>query len=183
MLSDLLAIIDRLIQLKEYRNKRLAKQFEEILEPTFNDLLLIHGDYIRMFEKVRELLPSDSITITSPKYKKGMKAAADYLAEKRLELEPLRVKVRALLGSIQSSAQKVSEYDPFLSAIAAYLASGTQAGIAPSPSAAQNTLERIRNSREGMQEYVSNILNQLRLSWSRVSEEYGKLKLAAAGRV
>src|SRR4051812_27751315 len=91
MISDLLAVIDRLIKLKEHKEKRQSKRFEKVIEPAFNDLLRIHLDYIKMFEKVHELLPDANDSEGSPKYEKRLKRAGDYLAEKRLELEPVRV--------------------------------------------------------------------------------------------
>jgi hypothetical protein len=57
MISDIRALLDRLIQLKNYRNRRYRTLFVDLLEPAFNDLLLVHKDYIQMFEETRRLLP------------------------------------------------------------------------------------------------------------------------------
>jgi hypothetical protein len=60
VVNDLLSIIDRLIQLTEYRHRRFRLLFESLLEPAFAELLLVHGDYIRMFGETRRLLPNRS---------------------------------------------------------------------------------------------------------------------------
>ena len=57
MISDIRALLDRLIQLKNYRNRRYRTLFVDLLEPAFNDLLLVHKDYIQMFEETRRLRP------------------------------------------------------------------------------------------------------------------------------
>ena len=71
MINALLSIIDRLIQLRKYRMERIEKAFKELFEPLFNDLLIIHGDYIKMFRETNDLLPwsltaeiYDGVTIT-----------------------------------------------------------------------------------------------------------------------
>ena len=154
MLTELLSIVERLIKLKEHRERRQSKRFDTIIEPVFNELLLIHADYIKMFEKVYDLLPEDAAPKQSAKYERKLANAAQYLSEKRLELEPF---------------------------VAKYLNAGTQKGLAISTASA-GMLERIENDREGIQQYASEILNDLRLNWSCLSEEYSKLKIASAER-
>ena len=46
IVSSLIAILDRLIQLKGYRDRLLQELFTALLEPTFNDLLQVHRDYL-----------------------------------------------------------------------------------------------------------------------------------------
>src|SRR4030095_3231402 len=74
MVTELIAIIDRLLKLKEYRERRFRTFFNEVLEPTFNDLLIVHRDYIEMFEETYRLLPKGphpiSRIVRAPKKRK-----------------------------------------------------------------------------------------------------------------
>jgi hypothetical protein len=181
MITEFLSIIDKLIKLKEHREKRQSKRFEKIIEPAFNDLLQIHADYIRMFEKVYELLPDPQIKAKSIKSRKKLKDAEEYLSEKRRELEPLRSKVRALFAMMQSPDRKGSENDSFVFAVANYLRAGSQFG-APRGTASVGALEMIKEDPNGIREHVASLLTELRINWSLISEEYGKLRLAYAER-
>jgi hypothetical protein len=42
---------------KKQSNRDLQSNFSEIFEPAFNELLLIHRDYIDMFRKTSRFLP------------------------------------------------------------------------------------------------------------------------------
>jgi hypothetical protein len=58
MIDLLIRIIDRLIQLKEYRDSRLQELHEKIFQPTFEELMAVHRDYMKLFEETRQRLPS-----------------------------------------------------------------------------------------------------------------------------
>lgn len=88
MLNVFLSILDRLIKLKEHRDKRVQRIYDDFLEPVFNDLLIVHRDYIQMFEKVRQTLPSIE-ECSELEGKRKYYSARDYLHEKRIEFEPV----------------------------------------------------------------------------------------------
>ncbi|WP_455205687.1 hypothetical protein [Kaarinaea lacus] len=93
MIDLFLEIIDRLIQLKQYRNQKLRTMFDELIDPIFNDLLLVHRDYVDLFEGTLNILPrgvpsSDNAT----KYLASTEKAAEYLHNKRMKFEPVRIK-------------------------------------------------------------------------------------------
>ena len=72
IVSSLISILDRLIQLKEYRDRRLQELFTGLLEPTFNDLLQVHRDYLEVYEKIRRGLPKiDGVSATLLQTKGG----------------------------------------------------------------------------------------------------------------
>jgi len=58
MLEAALAIIDRLISLIKGRIEGRKEMFVQVLEPVFNDLVLIHDDYLKIFEQALSLLRS-----------------------------------------------------------------------------------------------------------------------------
>ena len=124
MLSALLSIIDRLIKLREYRNERVQKVFDKVLEPIFNDLLLVHRDYIQMFQKAGELLPERAYG--PAKFNHSLREAADYLRKQRIEFEPARVQLRTMVREIRGTDptnRKVSfgpEADAFVDAVVRY---------------------------------------------------------------
>jgi hypothetical protein len=105
MLEAFLSIIDRLIRLKEYRNKRLQNVYQNLLDPVFNDLLTVHRDYIQMFEKVHGLLYLNGMyetgKIPDNEYVKKVSEATEYLRERRIEFEPMRVKLMATIAELQ----------------------------------------------------------------------------------
>jgi hypothetical protein len=72
IVSSLISILDRLIQLKDYRDRRLQELFTGLLEPTFNDLLQVHRDYLEVYEKIRRGLPKiDGLSATLVQTKRG----------------------------------------------------------------------------------------------------------------
>jgi hypothetical protein len=91
MVKALLDIIDRLIQLKRIKEKRRRNLLEQVLEPLFNDLMIVHQDYIAMFEEVLHRLPTYGSVYprdmrTDSKIR--VKEVFEYLRLKRIEFEP-----------------------------------------------------------------------------------------------
>jgi hypothetical protein len=93
MLAGLGKITDRLIELVKYREEKSRRIFDKLIEPIFNDLLLIHKDYLEMFERVRTILPNKKDG--RKKTQKSLMRTYGYLEEKRRAFEPLREKFRA----------------------------------------------------------------------------------------
>jgi hypothetical protein len=115
MVSALLAIIDRLIQLRSYRRERIDKAFKDLFEPLFNDLLAIHGDYIKIFSDVLDILPTklcaivyDGHLVTSEERAEAFGKAVATLRTRRKAFEPIRVKFRAVAAEIDSIQDEFS---------------------------------------------------------------------------
>jgi hypothetical protein len=128
MLAIIISILDKLIKLKEYRDQRVQKVFQQVLEPIFNDLLSVHRDYIKMFEKAKTMLPTPDLSWKE--FHRGLSEAADFLKEKRVEFEPARIKLKLMLGEIigdtEASSHKVSfgaQADSFIDNVASYFQS------------------------------------------------------------
>ncbi|MDM0117648.1 hypothetical protein QTI66_36705 [Variovorax sp. J22R133] len=58
MIEALVRVADRLIQLREYQDRRAKDLHKEVLKPAYDELLQVHKDYLRMFQQVEQMLPS-----------------------------------------------------------------------------------------------------------------------------
>ena len=94
MFDAIFSVFDRLLKLKQYIDERSEKRFDEVFKPVFDDLMLIHLDYVKMFDRLNV---SVSVLASDEKEEniKTLVAAADELRTRRIELEPLRIKLRA----------------------------------------------------------------------------------------
>ncbi len=119
MIDYFLCLIDRLIKLKEYKDKRIRKLFEQILEPIFNDLLMIHADYINMFETLQRRL-SEFTKKDLDSYGRIYEETVTYFGERRREYEPVRVKLRSMIGEIELLRFN-PEVEQFMDALREYL--------------------------------------------------------------
>lgn len=210
MIREILSILDRLIQLKNYRNRQRNKLFHELFEPAFNELLQVHRDYIEMFEKTNTLIPSTPVggllVAFQPKFKEQVKAAAEYLREKRIEFEPVREKLRMLAVDMDSMkldpqerafVEAVAEYFSIFSTDKdlSYLAQSSAHNYILLPSNAGNLLLLIESVRQEvggifgrakkineLRKYIKSLLNEHRAKWKKVSETFASLKTAAASR-
>lgn len=160
MLNGLLSILDRLIKIKEYRDQRLRRIHDELLEPAFNDLLLIHRDYIQMFESVREMLPKGR-NVDKSDFDLKVKCAAEYLRQKRIEFEPVRIKLRLMMSRLggdlyvfgpprlfgyPKGKRKINlgrEANAFIDAVVRYFPNGTVFNFIP-PSGSSRLLELLK---------------------------------------
>lgn len=202
MIEALIKILDRLIELRKYQGERLHTIFDRLVEPTFNDLLLIHGDYIEMFGGVVSRLPTSLNPETSEKDTQEIQAAIAFLAEKRREFEPARMKLRAFVAARQE-ASVPKEIADFFDALAEYfpIGPGDLSSWKWSHSAA--LLERLRSyeqaqtSRSGLSPTQKKFLPQDPIAadikkevlslqmrhveaWSRVCAAFAQAKVAAA---
>ena len=113
MVSELIAIVDRLLQLVQYRQNRMRTLFEKIVEPAFADMLLIHRDYIAAFEHlIAEVLKRESPV-----------QIREEIERRRIEFEPVRERVAALAHELNNVVLG-QELDNFVRAVQAYFPTG-----------------------------------------------------------
>jgi hypothetical protein len=116
-----LSAIDRLIEFFKIKEKRFAIRYNEIYKPAFADLQQVHGDYISMFDSVGRTL-ADIPQNGHLNVEESLKAAAKFLADRRIALDPVRAKLaefrwtlaEASVGNLNSSEKE------FLSSLVAY---------------------------------------------------------------
>lgn len=61
MIDVILKVIDRVIQLSEYRQERNKEIFEKFIEPIYEDSSKVYADYRGMFRKSIKLIQEDKI--------------------------------------------------------------------------------------------------------------------------
>jgi len=106
MIDTCLSILDRLIKVVAIRGKRRNRLFSELWETTFSELLLVHRDYIEMFEKLKSMLSkleAEHLDEKSYIYAGKVDEIIDYLRQRRIEFEPVRRKLIALIDALKMS--------------------------------------------------------------------------------
>lgn len=195
VLDLLLKLIDRLIQLKSYQAEQLQKTFDDILSPTFEDLLEVHRDYVAIFEDVRGALPAHS-EMDTPAGRQKLKEIAESLRLRRLEFEPVRTQLSAMIRSIQGSRYGArhklfsGEAQEFIDAVIEYFPEGYLNGTrnasratalyaAIRSSADSITTAQIQRDGATLPELIDDTINDCRQRWSVVCERFAALRLAA----
>jgi len=201
MINSLLAIIDRLIQLKTYQYERARVTYEQVFEPLFNDLLLIHGDYIKMFQDVADLLPwrltcevYDGVAITQADRSKAFKEAIRSLRLRRKQFEPIRVRLRALSNELAANLSKFGpEARQFIQAVLKYFPQGNIDTHIWPPSPSAVLLEILEQSRplknnlagdiriyEHARRTIEHNIRSHEETWSELCIAFAKLRVAVA---
>ena len=202
MLDILLDIIDRLFKLKEYRDERLRRVYQDLLKPAFEQLQSIHLDYLKMFEQAASLLPAaDRPPAEGARgehdaggYVSRMSDAAEYLRRQRIEFEPVRTRLRSLTKEL-ATARLTPEAAGFVGAVLRYFPTGlARAGGEPPPTPAADVLQAIdywadapgpdsgRNlaavpaSRVRLK--IDSVLRSLRGNWADVCDTFAALTVA-----
>lgn len=191
MIELILKLIDRIIDLKKYRDERFRKTFDDILDPLFKDLEAVHGNYIRMFEGVDAQLAAIPDLESRPG-RIRLREIAESLRQQRLEFEPVRVKLAAMNHEL---GQLIYGTDPkldnpsvkeFVASVLRYLPRGNVSGRTTRASALVRALqgalaitpEQIDEEGEDLRELVSSTVEECRENWHSVAAAHATLKLA-----
>ncbi len=190
MISTLLSIIDRLIQLSQYKKRRYRVLFNEILQPTFDELLLVHKNYIEMFSETKKMLPQGELTQDPSEYTLLLQRPELHLREKRIEFEPVRQKLVELAKSLRDKNLD-SDVEDFVQAVLSYFSEWIKGG----GSSATRLLDTFEDSiRKGekispdmfneqwrkIDETIYDLIETHRSLWSDICEAYAPLKVRAA---
>lgn len=99
MVDAAVKIVDRLIQLLSLQERNREKYFQNFVDPLFHDAELVVHDYIALFrELISQLEKGDSVS-----------EIVKWLEERRLELLPVRIKLRAFLTHMSYDRQRKLE--------------------------------------------------------------------------
>lgn len=186
MIEQLLSVIDRLVQLKEHRAKRRVELFTSIFEPIFCELQLVHTDYIQMFQHVLTML----VNKKTAGHRLRREKAVEQLLVARIELEPLRAKVRHIVHELSGKNYKKEEMQ-FIDAMMAYFPSGClTTGTAASDladriaavdekedpaNAARTIAEKIKSLEAA--EAVALTVGRTKKRWDKVCEAFARLRV------
>lgn len=108
MLDALVKLIDRVIQLKDFRVLRQRRIFEELYEPTYAEMVTIHKDYSMMSARIIEILRTVDTLAKGQRETEVLAAleeALTYVRSARIEQDAIRVKLRELNTRFRSTNQ------------------------------------------------------------------------------
>jgi hypothetical protein len=177
MVQEMVSVVDKLVALIERRERREKAIFTELISPMFDELLIVHKDYIAMFSDVLDRLrkPCTGTELMT------------FLVDRRQELEPVRMKLEALAKELRTVHEK-SDVFRFARYVVYYftehnsLAHGTAStsliqeleniGVFTSTTLSGKTLQRVTDT-------VDQCLNRLRSTWSNICVRYAELKIAS----
>lgn len=174
MIEALLKIIDRLIEIKKGRIESRRQMFDMVLQPTFDDLLAVHGDYIKMFQQLMVFTGDERPSVVAKRIVK----AKEQLRTNRLEFEPVREKIRVIAR--QLAKQKLpDEESAFVRAVLEYFPSGEP--LLPH-SAATTLLKFLERdlAASAIDLLVMKTVESHKHRWSDVCTTFASLKIAVA---
>jgi hypothetical protein len=186
MISDILAITDRLFGFLVQTKEDQKVVFEKVFEPIFNDLMVIHKNYITMFYEVLNSLNDPDVPIIE---------IIRHLQVQRTEFEPIRDQNRAIISRFQSDQLNFKDkaFIPFLQSLFRYLPEGEMKPYGTEASAVifqlglyeedfesrylQLSAGEIYHARREITQLVEMTINRIRRNWAMVCEEYVTLKM------
>jgi hypothetical protein len=180
VIDGFIRVIEKLTELANYREQKRLRQFDDAVRDLYNDLQIVHTDYLRMLEKSLSLLRQGE----------ALETVADILTQERVTHEALREEIRSLVGAHISDESWT--YWNFYQLIGSYFMLGY---MRPASSAmtslrdaivdaaeAAVVLEAADQSNAGLTardrliSFLSrDALPSLRRSWSQLSAEYARL--------
>ena len=185
MLELILSVIDRVIVLARGRVEGRRQLYREAIDPLFLDLVSVHSDYVRVFTEIESISATEDIF--SPNSPPGadplgeddaLQAVKNLVNERRLQLEPVREKLKAL-AEVLSSEELPREEVALVRAIGQYFEFAT---VSEYHSAYTSFLEFLSHlpRRAQIAKQAGNQLSALRENWSYVTECYAIVRVAVA---
>jgi hypothetical protein len=175
VIEALLKIIARLIEIKKGRIQSRKQVFDMVLQPTFDDLLAVHGDYIKMFQQLMVFAGDQRPSVLAKRIAK----AKEQLQKNRLEFEPIRENIRVVARQL-AKRNLPGEETEFVSAVLQYFPSGEP--LLPH-SSATTLLKFLGRDLTGsaIDMLVIRTIESHKRRWSDVCTAFASLKIAVAG--
>lgn len=200
MFDSLTKVVDYLISLKKHRRDERREMFDNIFKPIFDELMIVHADYIEMFEEVILMLPGydskppGSWSDREFSYKWGnrefsfeppesnadkekISKARDALKKNRRKFAPLRAKLQAF--DVNELARDLPQEDgAFAIAVTQYFPNGQWL----TRTSATKMIDRLTlahcDSNIDIERIVLDTISAHNQKWVDVCETFAKLKVA-----
>ncbi|MCD4691925.1 MAG: hypothetical protein K8R79_03330 [Calditrichales bacterium] len=187
MLDLFLKLIDRLIKLAEYRGKKREDLFTDLYEPIFRELENVHKDYLGMFSRTyHNLLSPRGKTLSVEERRSQLQMILDRIHEERIEYEPVRMKLWALVTELRKGTDSETA-NSFLLAVSSYVPQGSPTGrlmyskswqlvdfLILAIGSPEVDISRLKDS-------IAISLDQIRWDWIEVSSKFATLKAEVYG--
>jgi hypothetical protein len=130
--ESVVKVVEKFTDLLKTRHERRREFFTAVIDPVFNDLSIVHADYLKMFDECETKLRRSKAKLND---------IARELAMRRIAFEGLRVKSRAVVEAVVGTNLD-DEYKDFLLAAARYIPTG-ELGVTQQPLSPPRDIERI----------------------------------------
>jgi hypothetical protein len=177
MLELFLKLVDRIIDLVNATHLRLRAQFSEVAQPLFTSLEPIANNYFALFNRALSALEGGEFGVENLRELRGARA----------ELEPARIKVRAMATAIRNQPSLASLHE-FADSVQEFFYFGEAADSYPNYSIGReliDVLELLVASDVGSRDaklYTEAAMEGLRRHWNAVVAAYTALQIAAAAQ-
>jgi hypothetical protein len=177
-----------LMKILEYKNQSYYKTFVDCIVPTFEKMLIIHTDYIQMFEETLKLLPNYALLQLNPsEYESELIKTKEYLVKRRREREGERIHLKTLTNELKREKFD-SDVIEFVDALLNYFK-------VPNPlentgSAAFFIVEQIEDviqqeekliaRWEELHRTILGLIEKYRIEWAKICEIYVRLTIKAS---
>ena len=180
MIEAIIKVIDRLIQLRSIKDTRDRIVFDKIIEPSFNELLIIHSDYIRLFTEDRGMFDSYQDDVEC-----GIKKLIAYLESRRIELEPVRVRLSKLAEKLENDNIK-PEFKSYIATVRSYFVFDPKLFPDLGKSLSSQLIDRLKQYQQiprtplpGEVDHMLGLrIRHTRTKWAEVCEEFAHAKIA-----
>ncbi len=183
MFEILSKAVDLILSLKSEKKTARKEMFEQVFKPMFEDFILVHSDYMDMFEGVDALLNKNDVH-TKTSFRSGKADPEDIqssivlLRENRKKLEPLRARLHGSYDKDQF-LKLPPEEQKFIWAVVEYFPSGNLRKHMSGGLSLIRDLESAREHRDfDIRNAVGDVIDSQKRRWENVCRSYARLRLS-----